>query len=106
MLLGELAGVFLEADRNSLSQNTLRAYRYDLNSLAQVLPELEASEVRVEHLRTFLGATANLGPSTLYETGMKVGEALGVYVGRVHPNVVDGGYIRVVCKCDEERIVP
>lgn len=34
----------------------------------------------------------------LYETGMRVGEALGVHVGHVHPNATDGGYIRVVGK--------
>jgi len=173
VLLDELVESFLGANRNSFSQNTLRAYRYDLNSLARAFPELEASEVRVEHLRAFLGATADLAPSTLarrqaalrsgfgwayreglidsdpaarlekvkvprrdprplteeqaetllaaipsthrrnrllfyllYETGMRVGEALGIHVGHVHPNATDGGYIRVVGKGDEERIVP
>ncbi len=65
MLLGELTGVFMEAHRNSFSANTLRAYRYDLNSLAQVFPEMQISEVGVEHLRAFLGAAADLAPSTL-----------------------------------------
>ncbi len=173
MLLGELAGVFLEVNRNSFSRNTLRAYGYDLNSLARAFPEVEVSEVRVEHLRAFLGAAADLAPSTLarrqaalrscfgwayredligsdlaarlekvkvprrdprplteeqaeallaaipvsnrrnrllfsllYETGMRVGEALGIHVGHVHPNATDGGYIRVVGKGDEERIIP
>ncbi len=41
MLLGEHTEVFLEANRNSFSTNTLRAYRYDLNSLARALPEVE-----------------------------------------------------------------
>lgn len=173
MLLSELAGVFLGASQNSFSAHTLRAYGYDLNSLARAFPELEVSEVRVEHLRAFLGATADLAPSTLarrqaalrscfgwayredlvgsdpaarlekvkvprrdprplteeqaeallaavpvahrrnrllftllYETGMRVGESLGIHVGHVHPNAIDGGYIRVVGKGDEERIVP
>lgn len=173
MLLGELAESFLAANGNSFSANTLRAYRYDLNSLAKAFPEMEVSEAGVEHLRAFLGATAELAPSTLarkqaalrscfgwayregligsdpaarlekvrvprrdprplteeqaeallaaipaadrrnrllftllYETGVRVGEALGVHVGHVHPNATDGGYIRVVGKGDEERIVP
>lgn len=171
--MGGLAESFLGANRNSFSQNTLRAYRYDLNSLARAFPELESSEVRVEHLRAFLGATADLAPSTLarrqaalrscfgwayregliasdpaarlekvkvprrdprplteeqaealltaipsahrrnrllfyllYETGVRVGEALGIHIGHVHVNATDGGYIRVVGKGDEERIVP
>jgi integrase/recombinase XerD len=171
--LGKLAESFLGANRNSFSANTLRAYRYDLNSLAKAFPETCVSEVGVEHLRAFLGATADLAPSTLarrqaalrscfgwayregliasdpaarlekvkvprrdprpltaeqaeallaampaahrrnrllftmlYETGMRVGEALGVHIGHVHVNAVDGGYIRVVGKGDEERIVP
>ena len=173
MLLEGLAEAFLEANGNSLSANTLRAYRYDLNSLAKALPEMEVSGVGVEHLRAVLGATAELAPSTLarrqaalrscfgwayregligsdpaarlekvrvprrdprplaeeqaeallaaipaahrrnrllfallYETGMRVGEALGVHVGHVHPNATDGGYIRVVGKGGEERVVP
>ncbi len=173
MLLSELAESFLAANRNSFSANTLRAYGYDLNSLARAFPEIEASEVGVEHLRAFLGATADLAPSTLarrqaalrscfgwayregligsdpaarlekvrvprrdprplteeqaevllaaipathrrnrllftmlYETGMRVGEALGIHAGHVHTNAVDGGYIRVIGKGDEERVVP
>lgn len=173
MLLEELAGAFLEANGNTFSANTLRAYRYDLNLFVRSFPELDASEVGVEHLRAFLGAAAELAPSTLarrqaalrscfgwaysegligsdpaarlekvkvprrdprpltreqaeallgaipaahwrnrllfsllYETGMRVGEALGIHVGHVHPNATDGGYIRVVGKGDEERIVP
>lgn len=35
-----------------------------------------------------------------------MGEALGIHVGHVHPNATDGGYIRVVGKGDEARIVP
>jgi integrase/recombinase XerD len=42
----------------------------------------------------------------LYETGIRVGEALGLHVQDVHLNAVDGGYIRVVGKGDRERIVP
>jgi len=173
VLVSELAGVFLEANHNTFSANTLRAYRYDLNLFARSFPRLEASEVRVEHLRAFLGAAADLAPSTLarrqaalrscfgwtyreglissdpaarlekvkvprrdprpltpeqaeallaavpsshrrnrllfsllYETGMRVGEALGIHVGHVHPNATDGGYIQVVGKGDEERVVP
>lgn len=173
MLVDELTGSFLEANGNTFSANTLRAYRYDLNLFARAFPELEASEVGVEHLRAFLGAAADLAPSTLarrqaalrsclgwayregligsdpaarlekvkvprrdprpltreqaevllavipasqrrnrllfsllYETGMRVGEALGIHVVHVHPNATDGGYIRVVGKGDAERVVP
>jgi len=42
----------------------------------------------------------------LYETGMRVGEALAVQVDDVHLNDMDGGYIRVVGKGDRERIIP
>ncbi|WP_374713252.1 tyrosine-type recombinase/integrase [Symbiobacterium terraclitae] len=42
----------------------------------------------------------------LYETGMRVGEALAIHVQHVHLNDVDGGYIRVVGKGDQERVVP
>jgi len=42
----------------------------------------------------------------LYETGMRVGEALAVQVDDVHLNDLDGGYIRVVGKGDRERIIP
>jgi len=42
----------------------------------------------------------------LYETGMRVGEALAVQADDVHLNDMDGGYIRVVGKGDRERIVP
>jgi len=173
VFLDELIESFLGANQNSLSANTLRAYRYDLNPFAQAFPEMEISAVGVEHLRAFLGGTVDLAPSTLarrqtalrscfgwayregligsdpaarlekvkvprrdprplteeqaeallaaipsahrrnrllftlmYETGMRVGEALGIHVGHVHPNATDGGYIRVVGKGNEERIVP
>lgn len=42
----------------------------------------------------------------LYETGMRVGEALGIHVQHVQLNDVDGGYIRIVGKGNKERIVP
>ena len=34
----------------------------------------------------------------LYETGMRVGEALGLQVQHVHLNDLDGGYLRIVGK--------
>lgn len=42
----------------------------------------------------------------LYETGMRVGEALGIQVQHVHLNAVDGGFIRIIGKENAERIVP
>ncbi len=44
--------------------------------------------------------------SLLYETGIRVGEALGILVPYIHMNDMDGGYIRVLGKGDRERIVP
>lgn len=51
MLVSELADSFLEANGNTFSANTLRAYRYDLNLFAGAFPELDCSGVGVEHLR-------------------------------------------------------
>lgn len=42
----------------------------------------------------------------LYETGIRVGEALGILIPHIHMNDVDGGYIRVLGKGDRERVVP
>ena len=42
----------------------------------------------------------------LYETGMRVGEALALHSTDVHLNDLDGGYLRVLGKGDRERIVP
>jgi site-specific recombinase XerD len=39
----------------------------------------------------------------LYETGMRVGEALGLQVQHVHLNDLDGGYPRIVGKGNKER---
>ena len=173
MTLPELAEAFLAANKNRLSPNTLRAYRYDLGLLTRELPDITAEEITITHLRAFLQATAELTPSTLarrqatlrscfawaykndllpaeptvklepvrlperdprpltqeqveallaviptiekrnrllfsllYETGIRVGEALGILVPHVHLSEVDSGYIRVVGKGDRERIVP
>ena len=42
----------------------------------------------------------------LYETGMRVGEALGLHLRDIHLNQVDGGYLRVVGKGNQERVIP
>lgn len=42
----------------------------------------------------------------LYETGMRVGEALGVHAEHVFSNDTDGGFIRVFSKGGQERVVP
>jgi len=60
MLLGELAESFLAASENSFSANTLRAYRYDLNSLAKAFPEMEVSEAGVESRRRCVRASGEL----------------------------------------------
>ena len=41
----------------------------------------------------------------LYETGMRVGEALGLQVQQVHLNDLDGGYLRLVGKGTKERVI-
>ncbi len=42
----------------------------------------------------------------LYETGLRVGEALGLRVADVSLNDVVGGYLRILGKGDRERVVP
>jgi site-specific recombinase XerD len=42
----------------------------------------------------------------LYETGMRVGEALGVHAEHVFSNETDGGFVRVFGKGGRERVVP
>ena len=42
----------------------------------------------------------------LYETGMRVGEALGLQVQQVHLNDLDGGYLRIVGEGNKERVIP
>jgi integrase/recombinase XerD len=42
----------------------------------------------------------------LYETGVRVGEALGLQVQQVHLNDLDGGYLRIVGKGNKERVIP
>ena len=42
----------------------------------------------------------------LYETGMRVGEALGILLPQVQLNDMEGGYIQVIGKGDRERIIP
>jgi integrase/recombinase XerD len=42
----------------------------------------------------------------LYETGMRVGEAMGLQVQHVHLNDLDGGYLRIVGKGNKERVIP
>jgi site-specific recombinase XerD len=42
----------------------------------------------------------------LYETGMRIGEALSLQVQQVHLNDLDGGYLRIVGKGNKERVIP
>lgn len=76
------------------------------------LPERDPRPLTEEQVETLLAAIPKgekrnrLLFSLLYETGIRVGEALGILVPHVHLNDVDGGYIRVVGKGDRERIVP
>jgi integrase/recombinase XerD len=170
----ELIEAFLTAKQHTFTPNTLRAYRYDLTTCAQLLPNIPIREITVSHLRRFLDATADLVPTTLarrkaalrscfgwayqqdllpadptakleairirelhpspltekqveaildaipqqdlrnrllltllYETGMRVGEALDLQVQQVHLDDLDGGYLRVVGKKgNKERVIP
>ena len=72
----------------------------DPRPLAQ--PEVEAllAAIPARHRRNRLLFTL------LYETGMRVGEALALNGADVHLNDLDGGYLRVIGKGDRERIVP
>lgn len=171
--MAEVAEAFLQAHQSTYLPNTIRAYRYDLTLFSRSFPDLSAAEVTVQHLRAFLGAMAEMAPTTvarrqatfrsafgwayrnelipadptgrlepvriphrdprpltadqvdvilasipsgdrrnrllfslLYETGMRVGEALGIHGQHIHLNDVDGGYIRIIGKGDRERVVP
>jgi site-specific recombinase XerD len=42
----------------------------------------------------------------LYETGVRVGEALGLHAEHVFCNETDGGFLRVFGKGGRERVVP
>lgn len=76
------------------------------------IPEREPSPLTEGQVEAILGAIPvadkrnRLLFTLLYETGMRVGEALGIHVQHVHLNDVDGGFIRIIGKGDKERIVP
>ena len=76
------------------------------------LPERDLRPLTQEQVETLLAVIPTVEKrnrllfSLLYETGIRVGEALGVLIHHVHLNEVDGGYLRVVGKGDRERIVP
>jgi integrase/recombinase XerD len=76
------------------------------------LPERAPRPLSAEQVEAILAAIPTtqkrnrLLLSLLYETGIRVGEALGILVPHIHMNDVDGGYIRVLGKGDRERIVP
>jgi integrase/recombinase XerD len=42
----------------------------------------------------------------LYETGMRIGEALQLHTQQVHLDNQDGGYIQIVNKVNKERVIP
>jgi integrase/recombinase XerD len=76
------------------------------------VPEREPRPLTEEQVEAILGAIPaadkrnKLLFTMLYETGMRVGEALGIHVQHVNLNDVDGGFIRIIGKGDKERIVP
>ena len=76
------------------------------------LPERDPRPLTAEQVEALLAVipTAEkrnrLLLALLYETGIRVGEALGILVPHVHLNEVDGGYLRVIGKGERERIVP
>jgi site-specific recombinase XerD len=95
------------------------AYRNDLvaadptGKLERVaIPERDPRPLTEEQAEALLAAIPaahhrnRLLFTLLYETGMRVGEALGLQIGHVHLNDTDGGYLRVLGKGDRERVVP
>ncbi len=76
------------------------------------LPHRDLRPLTIDEVEALLAAIPPQAPrnrllfTLLYETGMRVGEALAVHSGDVHLNDRDGGYIRVVGKGNRERIVP
>lgn len=76
------------------------------------VPEREARPLTEDQVEAILAAIPaadkrnKLLFTMLYETGMRVGEALGIHVQHVSLNDVDGGFIRIFGKGDKERIVP
>lgn len=76
------------------------------------VPEREPRPLKEDQVEAILAAIPaadkrnRLLFTMLYETGMRVGEALGIHVQHVSLNDVDGGFIRVIGKGDKERIVP
>jgi site-specific recombinase XerD len=76
------------------------------------LPERDPRPLSAAHVEAIFAAIPpthkrnRLLLSLLYETGIRVGEALGILIPHIHMNDVDGGYIRVLGKGDRERVVP
>ena len=76
------------------------------------LPERNPRPLSEEQVEALLAAIPpaekrnRLLLTLLYETGMRVGEALGILLPQVQLNDMDGGYIRVIGKGDRERIIP
>jgi integrase/recombinase XerD len=42
----------------------------------------------------------------LYETGMRIGEALKLHTQQVHLDNEDGGYLQIINKANKERVIP
>lgn len=95
------------------------AYRNDLLSadpsakLEPVrLPERDPRPLIEEQAEAILAAVPvsqkrnRLLFTLLYETGVRVGEALGLALSHVQLNETDGGFLRVLGKGGRERIVP
>lgn len=76
------------------------------------VPQRDPRPLTEEHVEAVLAAIPTddrrnrLLFTMLYETGMRVGEALGIHAQHVHLNDVDGGYIRIIGKGNKERMVP
>jgi len=171
--LDQLVATFLKACARTYRPATLRGYRSDLGLFARAFPELRVRQVKVEHLRAFLGVDTALAARTvarrraaliscfgwarhqgvvsvdpaallepvrlpecaprpltqaqaeallaavptqprrdrllftmLYETGMRIGEALALRVEHIRLDAIDGGAVRLVGKGDRERVIP
>src|SRR6266498_3730925 len=110
MQIEVLVAAFLTAHQHTFQPNTRLAYGYDLRLLSRAFPDLDAADLTTQHLRAFLHDTADrrnrLLFTLLYETGLRVGEALDLHIPDVLLNTVDGGALRVLGKGNKERLVP
>lgn len=93
-------------------QNDLIPNDPTLKLAAIALPIRDPRPLTEAHVKAILAAIPTTDRrnrllfTLLYETGMRVGEALGIMLSDLALNVVDGGTIRIRGKGNKERVVP